>query len=109
VRRRTDRPESTWLRWTVDTATLSPDDGRHLHRLVDAVESAGAPAGRPGPGSRARERTSDVVHEVTVARGFGHWTVLVPHTQAAPGSAPAALAALIDYVIGHVPGVAAPE
>lgn len=81
-------------RFGLDSDTVSPGEGRTLHALVDAVESAGPPAGasfglvqRPGgPAPR---------YEVTAARGFGHWTVTVP-----VGLLGSALAALVDHVRG---------
>jgi hypothetical protein len=87
------RQERTWL----DTEQLSPDDGRRLHALVDAVEVAGPPAGSTfglvrGPAG------STPKYEVTAARGFGHWSVTVP-----VGVKGTALAALIEHVHG-VPG-----
>jgi hypothetical protein len=87
-------------RWARDTEVLEPTAARRLRGLVDAVEAAGPPAGRPGSATtRSRPAVATAVYEVTVARGFGHWTVRVPDV-APPAPCPTALIALIDHVRG---------
>lgn len=81
-------------RHLLDTETLPPEDGRRLHALVDAVESAGPPAGASF-GLVVRPAGATPSYEVTVARGFGHWTVTV-----SAGIHGTSLAALIDHVRG---------
>jgi hypothetical protein len=81
-------------RLDLDTGRLSPDGGYRLHALVDAVEAAGPPAGASF-GLVQRPARAVPTYEVTVARGFGHWTVTVP-----VGLHGTALAALIDHVRG---------
>lgn len=84
-------------RWSLDTAALDVASAWRLHELVDAAEASGSPAGPPGgPVTPARGRPG---YEVTVARGYGHWTV-----RTVDGAAPAPLAALVEHVIAPPPG-----
>ncbi|HEX2810886.1 MAG TPA: protealysin inhibitor emfourin [Kineosporiaceae bacterium] len=87
--------------WAVDTEDLEPDAAARLHRLVDAVQRAGAAGDdtpRPGAPGAPPDVPDAFGYRVTVARDSQTWGVSVREDQAAEP-----LRALIDHVRG-VPG-----